>query len=160
LVYLEELDRVDARVSVNPIGIANIAPAILAFGTDEQQRRLLPPMARGDEIWCQGFSEPDAGSDLASLSTRARRTGDHYVVRGQKVWTTLGHVADWCELLVRTDPDAPRHRGISCLLVDMALPGIEVRPLITSTGEHEFNEVFFDDVRVPVDARLGPEHAG
>jgi alkylation response protein AidB-like acyl-CoA dehydrogenase len=113
-------------------------------------------MQRGDDIWCQGFSEPDAGSDLASLQTAAVRDGDHFVVNGQKVWTTIGHLADWCELLVRTNPGAPKHAGISCLLVDLRLPGVEVRPLITITGEREFNEIFFTDVHVPVDAVLGP----
>jgi alkylation response protein AidB-like acyl-CoA dehydrogenase len=160
VVLAEELALADAPGTLNPIGIANIAPAIMQFGTDEQKRRLLPPMVRGDEIWCQGFSEPDAGSDLAGLKTSAVRDGRDYVVRGQKVWNTLGHVADWCELLVRTDPDQPRHRGISCLLVDMRLPGIEVRPLVTITGEREFSELFFDDVRVPVDALLGAENQG
>jgi alkylation response protein AidB-like acyl-CoA dehydrogenase len=160
VVLAEELAAADAPGTLNPIGIANIAPAIMQYGTDEQRRRLLPPMARGDEIWCQGFSEPDAGSDLASLTTRAERHGDHFVVTGQKVWNTLGHIADWCELLVRTDPDQPRHRGISCLLVDMRLPGIEVRPLVTITGDREFSALFFDDVRVPVDALLGTENQG
>lgn len=156
----EEVDRAQAPPTVNPLGISNIAPAILQFGTDEQKRRFLPPMARGDEIWCQGFSEPDAGSDLASLSTRAVRDGDSYIIDGQKVWSTLGHVADWCELLVRTDPEAPRHRGITCLLVDMHTPGIEVRPLVTITGEAEFAELFFTEARVPLDARLGDENDG
>jgi alkylation response protein AidB-like acyl-CoA dehydrogenase len=160
VVLAEELSRVDAPGSINVIGLSNIAPAILQFGTEEQKRRLLPRMLRGDDIWCQGFSEPDAGSDLAALRTTGVRDGDVYVVNGQKVWTTLGHVANWCELLVRTDPDAKKHRGITCLLVDMTLPGIDVRPLVTITGEHEFNEVFFDDVRVPVDARLGAENDG
>jgi alkylation response protein AidB-like acyl-CoA dehydrogenase len=160
VVLAEELASADAPGTLNPIGIANIAPAIMQHGTDEQRRRLLPPMARGDEIWCQGFSEPDAGSDLASLTTRAVRDGDHFVVHGQKVWNTLGHLADWCELLVRTDPSEPRHRGISCLIVDMRLPGIEVRPLVTITGDREFSALFFDEVRVPVDALLGAENEG
>ncbi len=160
VVLAEELHRAGAPGTLNPIGLANIAPAILQFGTEEQKRTLLPRMLRGDDIWCQGFSEPGAGSDLASLSTRAVRDGDAYVVNGQKVWNTLGHLANWCELLVRTDPDAPRHKGITCLLVDMSLPGIEVRPLVTITGDREFSELFFTDVRVPIDCRLGPENQG
>jgi alkylation response protein AidB-like acyl-CoA dehydrogenase len=154
------MHRAGAPPTLNPIGIANIAPSILEWGTEDQKRTLLPRMLRGDDIWCQGFSEPEAGSDLASLTTTARRDGDVYVVNGQKVWTTFGHVANWCELLVRTDPDAPRHRGISCLLVDMTTPGIEVRPLVTITGEREFNEIVFTDVRVPVGNLLGPENEG
>ena len=160
VVLVEELDRAGAPGELNPIGMSNIAPAIMTFGTDEQRAHLLPRMLRGDDVWCQGFSEPGAGSDLAALRTRAVRDGDDYVVTGQKVWTTLAHVADYCELLVRTDPEAQRHRGISCLLVDMSLPGIEVRPLRTITGDSEFNEIFFDDVRVPVTALLGGEGDG
>jgi alkylation response protein AidB-like acyl-CoA dehydrogenase len=160
VVWAEELHRASAPGPVNVLGIPNIAPAIMAYGTDEQKRRFLPPMLRGDEIWCQGFSEPNAGSDLAGLSTSAVRDGDHWVVNGQKVWTSLGHHAHFCELLVRTDPEAPKHRGITCLLVDMSLAGIEVRPLTTITGSHDFNEVFFDDVRVPADALLGPVNEG
>jgi len=160
VVYAEEMHRAGAPGTLNPLGLSNVAPAIIEHGTDEQRRTLLPRMLRGDDIWCQGFSEPDAGSDLASLSTRALLDGDHFVVNGQKTWTTIGHLASWCELLVRTDPDAPKHRGISCLLLDMSLPGIEVRPLVTITGEHEFNEIFLTDVRVPRDALLGPLHDG
>jgi alkylation response protein AidB-like acyl-CoA dehydrogenase len=156
VVFAEEMHRAGAPGTLNPIGLSNIAPAIIEHGTEEQKRTLLPRMLRGDDIWCQGFSEPGAGSDLASLTTRARPDGDHFVVNGQKTWNTLGHLANWCELLVRTDPDAPKHRGISCLLVDMTLPGIVVRPLVTITGEPEFNEIFFTDVRVPRDALLGP----
>jgi hypothetical protein len=160
VVWSEELHRAGAPGPVNVLGIPNVAPAIMTYGTEEQKTRLLPPMLRGDELWCQGFSEPNAGSDLAGLSTAAVRDDDQWVINGQKVWTSLGHHAHWCELLVRTDPDVPKHRGITCLLVDMATPGIEVRPLITITGAHDFNEVFFDDVRVPADAILGPEHEG
>jgi alkylation response protein AidB-like acyl-CoA dehydrogenase len=160
VVFAEEMHRSGAPGTLNPLGLSNIAPAIIAHGTEEQKRTLLPRMLRGDDIWCQGFSEPDAGSDLASLKTAAVRDGDVYVVNGQKTWNTLGHLANWCELLVRTDPDVPKHRGISCLLVDMSLPGIEVRPLVTIAGDREFNEVFFTDVRVPVTSLLGPENEG
>jgi alkylation response protein AidB-like acyl-CoA dehydrogenase len=160
VVLAEELDRARAPSPLNPIGLANIAPSIMAFGTEAQTERYLRPMLRGDEIWCQGFSEPDAGSDLASLSTRARRDGDDWIVSGQKVWNTYGQLADWCELLVRTDPGASKHRGITCLLVDMRTPGIEVRPLRTATGDEDFCELFFDEVRVPDAARLGPEGDG
>ena len=160
VVFAEEMSSAEAPPTMNPIGITNVAPAIMEFGTEEQRRRYLPPMRRGDDVWCQGFSEPDAGSDLAALKTSAVRDGDHYVVNGQKVWTTIGHLATHCELLVRTDPDAPKHKGITCLLVDMSLPGVEVRPLTTITGEREFNELFFTDVRVPIDDRLGDENDG
>jgi len=160
VVYAEELSRAGAPGTLNVIGISNIAPSIMQHGTEEQKRRFLEPMLRGDEIWCQGFSEPNAGSDLASLSTRAVADGDDFVVNGQKVWNTFGNIADWCELLVRTDPNAPKHKGISCLLVDMRLPGIEARPLVTITGEREFSEIFFTDVRVPRSALLGPESEG
>jgi hypothetical protein len=160
VVWAEEMDRAEAPGPLNVLGIPNVAPAIMTYGTEEQKRSLLPPMLRGDEIWCQGFSEPDAGSDLASLRTSAVRDGDDWIVTGQKIWTTLGHLASWCELLVRSDPEVPKHKGITCLLVDMASPGIEVRPLVTITGAHEFNEVFFDEVRVPASATLGPVNEG
>jgi alkylation response protein AidB-like acyl-CoA dehydrogenase len=160
VVYAEEMQGAGAPGTVNIIGLSNIAPAIMEHGTEEQKRTLLPSMLRSDDIWCQGFSEPDAGSDLASLSTSAVVDGDHFVVNGQKTWNTLGAFANCCELLVRTDRSAPKHRGISCLLVDMTLPGIEVRPLVTIAGEREFSEIFFTDVRVPRDALLGPVNEG
>jgi alkylation response protein AidB-like acyl-CoA dehydrogenase len=160
VVFAEEMDRAGAPGTLNLLGLSNIAPAIIEHGTDGQKRRLLPRMLRGDDIWCQGFSEPNAGSDLASLRTSAVRDGDCWIVNGQKTWTTLGHIANWCELLVRTNPDAPKHKGISCLLVDMTVPGVEVRPLITITGEIEFNDLFFTEVRVPVDQTLGPVNEG
>jgi alkylation response protein AidB-like acyl-CoA dehydrogenase len=160
LVFTEESIAAGAPTPVNVIGINNIAPAIMEYGTERQRRELLPRMVRADDIWCQGMSEPDAGSDLASLRTRAVRDGDDFVVTGQKTWTSNGHRADWCALFVRTDPDAPKHRGISCLVVDMRSPGIEARPLRTLTGDAEFAEVFFDDVRVPASALLGPLDGG
>jgi hypothetical protein len=147
-------------VPLNVIGMNNIAPAIMQYGTDAQKRGLLPRMVRADDIWCQGMSEPNAGSDLAAMRTRAVREGNDFVVTGQKTWTSLGHRADWCQLYVRTDPQAPKHKGISCLIVDMSLPGIEVRPLVTLNGTTDFAEMFFDDVRVPADSLLGPLNAG
>ncbi|HTK16787.1 MAG TPA: acyl-CoA dehydrogenase family protein [Acidimicrobiia bacterium] len=160
VVYAEEMHRAHAPGTLNPLGLSNIAPAIIEHGTDEQKRTLLPRMLRGDDIWCQGFSEPNAGSDLASLRTQAVLDGESWIVNGQKTWNTLGHMANWCELLVRTDPEAPKHKGITCLLVDMTRPGVEVRPLVTITGDKEFNEIFFTDVRVPVDCTLGPVNEG
>ena len=160
LVYTEETTRARAPLPLNVIGMNNIAPAIMQYGTETQKTTLLPRMMRADDIWCQGMSEPEAGSDLAALRTRAVRDGDHFVVNGQKIWTSLGHKANWCQLYVRTDPQAPKHQGISCLIVDMGLPGIEARPLMTLNGDTDFAEVFFNDVRVPVDALLGPLNAG
>jgi alkylation response protein AidB-like acyl-CoA dehydrogenase len=160
LVYTEETTRARAPLPLNVIGMNNIAPAIMQYGTEDQKKTLLPRMMRADDIWCQGMSEPEAGSDLAALRTRAVRDGDDFVVNGQKIWTSLGHRADWCQLYVRTDPEAPKHKGISCLIVDMRLPGIEVRPLVTLNGDSDFAEIFFRDVRVPADALLGPLNAG
>jgi alkylation response protein AidB-like acyl-CoA dehydrogenase len=164
LVYAEETTRARAPLPLNVIGLNNIAPAIMEYGTEAQKRELLPRMVRADDIWCQGMSEPEAGSDLASLRTRAVRDGGgdgaDFLVTGQKVWTSLGHRADWCQLYVRTDAEAPKHKGISCLIVDMRSPGIEVRPLVTLNGAADFAEVFFDDVRVPADALLGPLNGG
>ncbi|MSO38301.1 MAG: acyl-CoA dehydrogenase [Acidimicrobiia bacterium] len=160
VVFAEEMHRSGAPGTLNPLGLSNIAPAIIAHGTDDQRQILLPRMLSGEDIWCQGFSEPEAGSDLASLKMSAVTDGDCFIVNGQKTWNTLGHLANYCELLVRTDVAAPKHKGISCLLVDMTLPGVEVRPLVTITGEKEFNEIFFTDVRVPISALLGPLHEG
>jgi alkylation response protein AidB-like acyl-CoA dehydrogenase len=160
LVHAEETARARAPLPINVIGMNNIAPALMAYGTEQQKRTLLPRMMRADDVWCQGMSEPEAGSDLASLRTRAVRDGDDFVVTGQKVWTSLGHRADWCQLFVRTDPDAQKHQGISCLVVDMTLPGIEARPLAALDGKTDFAEIFLDDVRVPADALLGPLHGG
>lgn len=160
LIHVEETVRAGAPMPVNIIGLNNIAPAIMQYGTEEQKRTLLPRMMRADDIWCQGMSEPEAGSDLASLRTRAVRDGDSFVVTGQKIWTSLGDKADRCQLFVRTDPDAPKRKGISCLIVDMSLPGIRARPLVTLSGEAHFAEVFFDEVRVPSDALLGELNQG
>ncbi len=163
LVYTEETTRARAPLPLNVIGMNNIAPAIMQYGTESQKTTLLPRMMRADDIWCQGMSEPEAGSDLAALRTRAVRDGpqtNDFVVNGQKIWTSLGHRAQWCQLYVRTDPEAPKHKGISCLIVDMTLPGIEVRPLVTLNGDTDFSEVFFQDVRVPADALLGPLNGG
>ncbi|TPG31695.1 acyl-CoA dehydrogenase family protein [Mycolicibacterium hodleri] len=160
LAYAEETTRARTPIPLNVIGLNNIGPAIMTFGTDAQKSTHLPRMVRADDIWCQGMSEPEAGSDLASLRTRAVLDGDHFVVNGQKIWTSLGDRADWCQLYVRTDPEAPKHQGISCLIVDMALPGIEVRPLVNLNGDADFAEVFFADVRVPAASLLGPFNAG
>ena len=161
LIFLEETERADAPyVGVNFVGLLHAGPTLIAEGTAEQKAAHLPNILRGDEVWCQGFSEPGAGSDLASLKTRAVRDGDHYVVNGQKIWTSFAHVADFGELLVRTDPDAPKHKGITWLILPMDAPGIEVRPLRTIAGSSEFSEVFFTDVRIPVENRVGEENDG
>ncbi|MFH8771860.1 acyl-CoA dehydrogenase family protein [Streptomyces sp. NPDC017958] len=161
LIFLEETEKAGAPyVGANFVGLLHAGPTIAAEGTTEQKDHWLPPILRGDEVWCQGFSEPDAGSDLAALRTRARRDGDDYVVSGSKIWTSHAEVADWCELLVRTDPEAPRHKGITWLAMPMDAEGVTVRPLRTLAGSTEFAEVFLDEVRVPVGNRVGAENDG
>jgi pimeloyl-CoA dehydrogenase large subunit len=158
-IYTEELQRAAVPLPLQ-FNVYMVGPVIAAFGSEEQKRRFLPATANLDIWWCQGFSEPGAGSDLASLKTRAERQGDHYVVNGQKAWTTLGQHADWIFCLVRTDREARKQRGISFLLIDMTTPGITVRPTITIDGAHEVNEVFFDDVEVPAENLVGEENRG
>jgi len=156
----DELNRYRAYRSFNIIGIGMAGPTIIQWGSEEQKHRYLMPMASHTEIWCQLFSEPGAGSDVAGLATRAVRDGDEWIVNGQKVWTTLAHIARWGMLVARTDPDQPKHKGLTYFVVDMHAPGVDVRPLKQMTGDAEFNEVFFSDVRVPDDQRLGPEGEG
>lgn len=161
LVFLEETTRAKAPyVGVNFVGTLHAGPTLIAEGTDEQKAAHLPKIVRGDEVWCQCFSEPNAGSDLAGLRTRAVLDGDHYVVSGQKTWCSFGHIGEFGELLVRTDPDVPKHRGITWLILPMDAAGIEVRPIETLLGSSEFCEVFFDEVRVPVENRVGAENDG
>src|SRR6516162_7364659 len=159
-IFWEEMARVEAPSMANALGLGLIGPTIIAYGTEAQKKRFIPKILSAEEIWCQGFSEPNAGSDLASLQTQARLEGDDYIVNGQKVWTSFAWVADWCELVVRTDPNVPKHKGLTVLLVDMKSPGIEVRPLRQITGETEFNELFFHDVRIPVENVLGQVNDG
>ncbi|HEY1851039.1 MAG TPA: acyl-CoA dehydrogenase [Candidatus Binataceae bacterium] len=159
-IFNEEVARLRAPAPLNVLGLTMAAPTIITYGTDEQKKRYLSKILSCEEIWCQGFSEPNSGSDLAAARTRAELQGDEFIVNGQKVWTTLGHIADWCMLVVRTDPDAPKHRGLSYLLVDMKSPGITVRPLRQMTGESEFNEMFFEDVHVPRQNLLGALNEG
>ena len=160
VIWDEEYATARAPVLPGAMGLNLIGPTIIHWGTDEQKTRFLPPVLSGEEVWCQGFSEPGAGSDLASLQTRAVDQGDHFAVNGQKVWTSGAHFAHWIILLARTNPDAPKHQGISCFLVSMNAPGITVRPLVLLTGHRHFNEVFFSDVVVPKANMLGPLNQG
>ncbi len=161
LIFLEETERRGAPyVGVMFVALLHAGPTLIAEASAEQKAAHLPAILRGDEVWCQGFSEPQAGSDLASLRTRAVCDGDEYVINGSKIWTSNAQVADYCELLVRTDPEAPKHKGISWLILPMDTPGIDIRPLRSIPGTEEFSEVFFDDVRVPVANRVGDENDG
>jgi alkylation response protein AidB-like acyl-CoA dehydrogenase len=160
VIVQEEMALARAPVIVNAIGVWNIGPTILEHGTEAQKERWLRPMLAAEDIWCQGFSEPGAGSDLASLQTRAIRDGDTYVVNGQKVWTSYAHRADTCFLLCRSDPESKKHKGMSLLVVDMHADGVECRPIREISGDSSFDEVFFTDVRVPAADRMGEEHDG
>jgi len=158
-VYAEEMAEARAP-QTGGSGVAMLGPVLIRYGTEEQQREHLPRITSGEVQWCQGYSEPGSGSDLASLQTRAIRDGDDFVVNGQKIWTSGAHRADWMFMLARTDPDAPKHRGISMLLMDMKSPGISVQPLITLAGDHVFNQEYFDNVRVPAKNIVGEENRG
>ncbi|HXZ87910.1 MAG TPA: acyl-CoA dehydrogenase family protein [Candidatus Binataceae bacterium] len=159
IIYYEELERIGAGAA-GGFGISLLGPTLMHWGSEEQKRRFIPKILSAEEFWCQGYSEPNSGSDLASLQTRAIEEGDYFVVNGSKIWTSQAHHADWIFLLVRTDPEAPKHKGISYLLVDMKTPGITVRPLVQMTGARGFNQVFFEDVRVPKKNIVGEKNNG
>ena len=160
LILTEELLRAGAPVAAHWLGDRQVGPALLAYGSEEQKAAILPRVTKGEIVFCLGMSEPGSGSDLASLRTRAVEEGDHFSLTGQKIWTSFAHVADYAYLVARTDPDAPKHKGISEFMVDMKTPGIDVRPLVDIVGEHHFNEVFFDNVKVPQDWLIGEKNRG
>jgi len=155
VIFVEEMARAGAPPLANTLGLSLVGPTIINVGTDAQKKRYLQKILNADEIWCQGFSEPNAGSDLAGVRTEARLDGDHYIINGQKVWNSYGWVADWCALVTRSDPQSQKHDGLTYILVDMKSPGVDVRPLRQMTGESEFCELFFHNVRVPVENVLG-----
>lgn len=159
-VLREEMERISAHSPLTSLGIWMLGPALLRFGTEEQKARYLPPIVKGEIRWCQGYSEPNAGSDLVSLQTRAERVDDHFVVNGQKIWTSYGHQSDWIFCLVRSDPTKSRHEGISFLLIDMTTPGVAASPLRLLSGNEHFSQVFFDDVRVPAENLVGELNRG
>ena len=160
LIIEHELQSAGVVLPNNPIGIGWAAPTILLAGTEEQKQRFLPPILRGDEFWCQLFSEPDSGSDLASLATRAERDGDEYVINGSKIWSSGAHHAQYGILIARTDPNVPKHKGISYFILPMDTPGLSMRPILDMTTAHSFNQLFFDDMRLPVSLRVGDEGDG
>jgi alkylation response protein AidB-like acyl-CoA dehydrogenase len=160
IIFTEEMARARAPEILDAVAVNIVGSVLMDAGSPAQQQCHLPRILPGDDVWCLGFSEPNAGSDLASLRCRARRDGDHWIVDGQKVWSSKAHFADWLLLLVRTDSEAPRHRGLSCLIVDMKSPGVTWRPLVQISGRREFNEVFLEDVRVPVENTVGPVNGG
>ncbi|HEY0302306.1 MAG TPA: acyl-CoA dehydrogenase family protein, partial [Rhizomicrobium sp.] len=159
-IYQEEMARARAPQVMNRVGVNNVGPTLIAHGTEAQRQRYLPGILSGAEIWCQLYSEPNAGSDLASLRARAEKSGDHYILNGQKVWTSYAQFASFAILLARTDTSAPPHRGISCFILDMRSPGVTIRPLRQLTGSAEFSETFFDNVIIPRENLVGAEHAG
>jgi alkylation response protein AidB-like acyl-CoA dehydrogenase len=160
LIIEDELKRAGVQKPINPIGTGHCGPILVMHGTEDQKRRYIHPMLAGDEIWCQLFSEPEAGSDLANVATRAERDGDSFTVNGQKIWTSLAHDAQFGILLARTNVEAPKHEGLSYFIVSMKTPGIEVRPIVDASGWHNFNEVFFTDARIPADGLIGEENKG
>ncbi|MBI3208656.1 MAG: acyl-CoA dehydrogenase [Candidatus Solibacter usitatus] len=160
VIFLEEMARAQAPQMANTLGLGLIGPTIIHYGTQEQKMRYLPKILSAEEIWCQGFSEPNAGSDVAGIRSDGRLDGDHFVINAHKVWNSYGWVADWCALVVRTDPTAAKHKGLTYILVDMKSPGVEVRPIRQMSGESEFAELYFRDVRVPVANVLGKVNSG
>jgi alkylation response protein AidB-like acyl-CoA dehydrogenase len=159
-IFTQEMARAGAPTLINVLGLSLLGPTLIAYGTDAQKQRFLPNILSADEIWCQGYSEPNAGSDLAALRTEGVLEGDQFIVNGQKTWTSFGHYADWCFAVVRTDPDVAKHKGLTYMLIDMHSPGVSVRPLKQMTGESEFNEVIFQDVRVPAANVVGKVNGG